>query len=149
MTVEVLAKVRVLGDRRWRLGALAEETVEGDEERLTQALLELAENAVAHTRDGDLVEVGSAVRDGRVELWVRDTGPGVDDGARARIFERFARGDGVAAREGAGLGLAIVATIAEAHGGRVRLDSAPGDGATFTLELPLRRPHGSMGSRDR
>jgi signal transduction histidine kinase len=142
LTVELLATARVLGDRRWRLDALAEETIEGDGERLTQALMQLTHNAVAHTHPGDVIEIGSAVRDDRVELWVRDTGPGVDADVRERVFDRFARGDGTT-REGAGLGLAIVASIADAHGGRVRLDSSPGQGATFTLDLPLRRPGGS------
>lgn len=140
LTVEQLANARVLGDRDWRLGALAEETVLADGERLAQALAQLTDNALAHTRDGDLIEIGSAVRDGRVRLWVRDTGAGVDEAVRERIFERFARVNGAAEREGAGLGLAIVASIAEAHGGHVRLDSPPGAGATFTLDLPLRRP---------
>ncbi|HEX6026838.1 MAG TPA: sensor histidine kinase, partial [Solirubrobacter sp.] len=142
LTVESLAAARVLGDRRWRLDALAEETVVADGERLTQALMQLAQNAVAHTETGDAIEIGSAVRDGRIELWVHDTGPGVDDDVREQIFDRFARGNGNP-REGAGLGLAIVASIAEAHGGRVRLDSSPEQGATFTLDLPLRRPAGS------
>ena len=139
LTVELLATARVLGDRRWRLDALAEETVVADGERLTQALMQLTHNAVAHTRTGDLIEIGSAVRDGHVELWVRDSGPGVDADVRERIFDRFARADG-AMREGAGLGLAIVASIADAHGGRVRLDSTPGHGATFILDIPLRQP---------
>jgi signal transduction histidine kinase len=140
LTVELLAKARVLGDRQWRIAALSEETVLADGERLTQALAQLADNAVAHTRTGDVIEVGSAVRDGRVELWVLDSGSGVDDEFRERIFERFARGDGDGTREGAGLGLAIVASIAEAHGGRVRLESAPNQGAKFTLDIPVRRP---------
>jgi signal transduction histidine kinase len=140
LTVELLAKARVLGNRQWRIAELSEETVIADGERLTQALAQLADNAVVHTATGDAIEVGSAVRDGRVELWVRDSGPGVDDEVRDRIFERFARGDGDGAREGAGLGLAIVASIAEAHGGRVRLDSTPNHGAKFTLDIPLRRP---------
>jgi signal transduction histidine kinase len=146
LTVESLATARVLGDRRWRLDALAEETVRADGERLTQALMQLTENAVAHTRPEDLIAIGSAVRDGRVELWVRDTGRGVAPDVREQIFDRFARADGAATREGAGLGLAIVASIAEAHGGRVRLDSTPGQGATFTLDLPLRRPLTENGS---
>ena len=140
LTVELVAKACVLGDRRWRVGAIADEVVYADGERLTQALMQLAQNAVAHTRDGDLIEVGSAVRDGRVDLWVRDTGRGVDESKRERIFERFARGNGVASRQGAGLGLAIVDTIAQAHGGRVRLSSVAGHGATFTLDLPLLSP---------
>jgi signal transduction histidine kinase len=108
--------------------------------------MQLTENAVAHTRPEDLIAIGSAVRDGRVELWVRDTGRGVAPDVREQIFDRFARADGAATREGAGLGLAIVASIAEAHGGRVRLDSTPGQGATFTLDLPLRRPLTENGS---
>jgi signal transduction histidine kinase len=138
LTVELLAAARVLGDRRWRLDGLAEETVLADDERLTQALMQLVENAVAHTEAGDSIEIGSAVRDSRVELWVRDTGPGVGVDVRERLFDRFSRGNG-STREGAGLGLAIVASIADAHGGSVRLDSSPGHGATFTLDLPLRR----------
>jgi signal transduction histidine kinase len=139
LTVELLAKARVLGDRRWQLDALAEETVLADGERLTQALMQLTQNAVAHTEPGDTIQIGSAVRSDRVALWVRDTGRGIDERVRARIFDRFARANGSGPREGAGLGLAIVASIAEAHGGKVRLDSIPGRGATFTLDLPLRR----------
>jgi two-component system, OmpR family, sensor kinase len=144
LTVEVVAKARVLGDRQWRVAALSEETLLADGERLTQAMTQLAQNAVAHTRPGDLIEFGSAVRDGRVDLWVRDTGSGVDDEVRQRIFERFTRGEGEA-REGAGLGLAIVASIAEAHGGRVQLDSSSAHGAKFTLDLPYRRPPQASG----
>jgi signal transduction histidine kinase len=146
LTVELLATARVLGDRNWQLDALAEETVQADGERLTQALMQLTENAVAHTRPEDLVAIGSAVRDGRVELWVRDSGPGVPADVRERIFDRFARADGAATREGAGLGLAIVSSIAQAHGGRVRLDSTLGQGATFTLDLPLRRASAANGT---
>lgn len=146
LTVELLATARVLGERRWQIDALAEETVQADGERLTQALMQLTDNAVAHTGADDLVAFGSAVRGGRVELWVRDSGPGVDPDMRERIFERFARADGAVAPEGAGLGLAIVTSIAEAHGGRVRLDSEPGHGATFTLDLPLRRISSANGS---
>jgi two-component system, OmpR family, sensor kinase len=144
LTVEVVAKARVLGDRQWRVAALSEETLLADGERLTQAMTQLAQNAVAHTRPGDLIEFGSAVRDRRVDLWVRDTGSGVDDEVRERIFERFTRGEGEA-REGAGLGLAIVASIAEAHGGRVQLDSSSAHGAKFTLDLPYRRPPQASG----
>ena len=75
---------------------------------------------------------------GRVRWWVRDTGPGVVPGDTERIFERFQRGDQARGPEGSGLGLSIVRAIATAHGGRVLLDSAPGEGATFTLVLPAR-----------
>ena len=72
-------------------------------------------------------------------MWVRDTGPGIAPRDQERVFERFARASAQARRsEGAGLGLAIVRAIAEAHGGRVELESRLGHGSTFTLVLPLR-----------
>ena len=85
--------------------------------------------------------IGSAVDGDEAHLWVRDTGPGIPRADQARIFERFARASASRRRsEGAGLGLAIVRAIAEAHGGRVELASRPGDGATFTIVVPLRGP---------
>ena len=108
-----------------------------DPQRLTQALAQLAANAVAHTRAGDAIGVGSSARDGVLRFWVRDTGSGIPAEELPRIFGRFARGEGRQRSEGSGLGLAIVQAIAEAHGGRVVVLSAPGAGATFTLELPL------------
>ncbi len=98
----------------------------------------LAQNAVQHTDKGDRIALGSAVERGEALLWVRDTGPGVAPDDQERIFERFARASASRRRsEGAGLGLAIVRAIAEAHGGRVTLSSRPGAGATFTVVVPL------------
>jgi signal transduction histidine kinase len=78
------------------------------------------------------------MRDGEARLWVRDSGPGVPTDQQERIFERFARsGDNVRRSEGAGLGLAIVRAIAEAHGGRVELNSQEGMGSVFTVVLPV------------
>jgi two-component system OmpR family sensor kinase len=140
LTVEVVAKARVLGPRLWTVAEVAETTVLADGQRLTQALLQLAANAVQHTTQGDRIAVGSTASGGLVRLWVTDTGPGVAPDDQERIFERFARGSEERRSEGAGLGLTIVRTIAEAHGGVVRVDSAPGRGATFILELPARPP---------
>jgi two-component system OmpR family sensor kinase len=70
------------------------------------------------------------------DLWVSDTGPGVAVADRDRIFERFSRGSTARRTDGAGLGLSIVRAIAVAHGGQVLLDSVPGRGATFTVEIP-------------
>ena len=77
--------------------------------------------------------------DGRATLAVADDGPGLEPDVAAKVFEPFFRADKSRAREtgGAGLGLAIVAAIVEAHDGGVRLDTAPGAGATFTVTLPL------------
>lgn len=139
LTVGVLAKSRALGDRRWSVDELAEQVVLADGQRLTQALLQLTSNAVAHTGTGETIAVGSALRDGRVLLWVRDTGTGLPGGDTEWLFDRFTRGDERGPGGGAGLGLAIVRSIAVAHGGTVRADGRPGQGATFTIDLPARR----------
>jgi signal transduction histidine kinase len=116
-----------------------------DEQRLMQAVLQLAANAVRHTTEGGLVALGSAIRNGHVRFWVRDSGPGVSIQDRDRIFERFYRGrSGYRRSDGAGLGLSIVRAIAEAHGGRVELESEPGQGATFTVVLPVNHRGGPM-----
>ncbi|SDW72922.1 Signal transduction histidine kinase [Amycolatopsis xylanica] len=140
LTVETLAKARPLADRAWRVDAVAETVIRADGQRLGQALLQLVSNAVRHTRDGQEIAIGSAVTAGSALLWVRDTGEGVPLDSRARIFERFKRGTNAGGDDGAGLGLPIVAAIAEAHGGRVLLDSVPGAGARFTIELPSEAP---------
>jgi two-component system, OmpR family, sensor kinase len=147
-TVELFAKVRSVGDRRWELASVAETTVVADPQRLTQALMNLAVNAVQHTGPGDAVTIGSAVAAGEVRLWVADTGPGIAPGEQDAIFERFARGGDRRRRsEGAGLGLSIVRAVAEAHGGRVELDSRLGAGARFTVCIPARRAAGGRGDR--
>jgi signal transduction histidine kinase len=138
LTLRMLENARGLAPRDWRLDGAAEGRATIDEQRLMQAVLQLAANAVRHTAEGDLIAVGSAVHDGHVRFWVRDSGAGVPVEDRDRIFERFYRGrSGHRRSDGAGLGLSIVQAIAEAHGGRVELDSPPGEGATFTVVLPL------------
>jgi signal transduction histidine kinase len=137
LTDELMAKASRLGDRDWKLAGVGNGVIEADRQRLTQAVVNLAQNAVEHTETGDRIELGSELRDGHARLWVSDSGPGISPGDRERIFERFARAGRSRRRsEGAGLGLAIVRAIAEAHGGRVDLDSEPGRGATFTIVVP-------------
>lgn len=136
---ETFDKAIALGDRRWKLEAVADAAVLADRQRLTQAVVQLAQNAVQHTETGDAVTLGSAIEQGTLRLWVRDTGPGIAEADRERIFERFARAEASArGHEGAGLGLAIVEAIARAHDGSVAVESAPGQGATFTIRLPTR-----------
>ena len=138
LTVDVVSKAGPMAQRLWKVDAVAEQVIHADRQRLTQALMQLASNAVRHTGRGDEIGVGSAVHGDRVRLWVRDTGEGIAPGDQVRIFDRFARGPaGRRGTEGAGLGLAIVRRIAEAHGGSVVLDSDLGRGATFTMDLPL------------
>lgn len=129
------AKAQALGDRRWVLERGAPGQVVADRQRLTQAVMNLAGNAVSHTGVGAEIAIGASVEGGAGRLWVRDGGPGIAPADAERIFERFTRGD-QRRRDGAGLGLAIVKAIAEAHGGRVELDSAPGLGARFSLVIP-------------
>lgn len=138
---ELEAKARGLADREWRLDASGGGELVADRQRLTQAVMNLAGNAVQHTHPGDRITIGVASEPGGVYLWVSDDGPGIPAAQHERVFERFARaGQGRRASEGAGLGLSIVRAIAEAHGGRVELDSVPGHGSTFTLALPRRAP---------
>jgi two-component system, OmpR family, sensor kinase len=137
LTTEVFGKAHALAAKDWRLEAVGRGRIVADRQRLTQALVQLAANAAAYTDDGTLVAIGSVVQDGTVRLWVRDEGPGVPHEEQAQLFDRFARGSrGQRSADGSGLGLAIVRAIAEAHGGRVELDSRPGAGATFTVVVP-------------
>jgi len=133
---DIALKSRMLGDRGWRVVERAPVVAIVDQQRLTQAMMNLSRNAVEHTPDGTVVSLGSRVEGDAVLLWVEDNGPGIALDAQRRIFERFARGES-RHMEGAGLGLAIAKVIAEAHGGAIRLSSCPGEGARFTLELPL------------
>lgn len=150
-TAELFAKARTL-DRagpgattpapaprpsRWHLDQAAEVTVVADPQRLTQAVMNLARNAVEHAGPGASITMGSAARNGHVEFWVADDGAGIADDQRSTIFDRFSRGgDGLRRSDGAGLGLAIVKAVAEAHAGSVALETRPGEGARFTVAIP-------------
>jgi signal transduction histidine kinase len=111
-----------------------------DRQRAEMALSNLFANAVKFSRAGGRVEAWAetVVADGRtsVRMAVRDDGPGIAADDLPKIFDRFYRGRG-APSEGAGLGLAIVRSVAAAHGGTVRVESEPGRGSTFSLELPV------------
>jgi signal transduction histidine kinase len=134
---DLLLKASALGDRRWQLDEAAEGTIVADRDRLVEAALNLADNAVKNSEPDDTIAIGVGLRGEEVHIWVRDTGVGISLAEQQRIFERFMRGDAAGRRyRGAGLGLAVVATIAEAHGGRVDLDSEPGAGSIFTIVIP-------------
>lgn len=150
LTEELLAKVQALdGGRAWRLDAAAPGRLVADRQRLTQAVMNLGRNAVEHTAAGDEIALGSGLTDGEARIWVRDDGPGVAPEEQQRIFERFARAGRARRRsDGAGLGLAIVRAIAEAHGGRVTLESRPGAGARFTIVVPTRADPPETGAEE-
>ena len=140
LTTDTFDKVALLGDRDFVVEAVADVHAVLDPQRITQALVALADNACRYTDSGGRITLGSRVEQGWLRFWITDSGPGVSDDDRQRIFQRFARGGAASRRsEGAGLGLAIVHAIAVAHGGDVLLDSTPGHGATFSVALPFFR----------
>jgi signal transduction histidine kinase len=122
--------------RQWRLGTTDEAVVEADADRLALAIDALVENAVKHTTPEDWIEL-SVRRNHGVEIKVADSGTGIPPKDLDHIFERFARADDSRQRdsEGLGLGLSIVKTIAEAHGGELRVRSELGRGSEFEIVL--------------
>ncbi|MBH5133075.1 HAMP domain-containing protein [Streptomyces sp. HB-N217] len=142
LTADVFVKARTLGEREWVLDQVADREARLDPQRITQAMVQLAQNAVQHTTAGQRVRIGSRADGPRIELYVADSGPGVQPQDAEVIFERFRRGTarrGVRGT-GAGLGLSIVRAIAEGHGGRAELRATEGGGATFVLTLEEARP---------
>jgi signal transduction histidine kinase len=126
-----------IAPRVWRVGRLVGGTIRMDQDALRIALDALVENAVAHTEPTDAIELRTRAVQDQVAIDVADEGGGIPSEALDKIFERFARVDASRARgrEGVGLGLAIVDTIAKAHGGRCTVKSSS-EGSTFTLVLP-------------
>jgi two-component system heavy metal sensor histidine kinase CusS len=147
--VDVADLVEERGDR-WRAVASARGvdlvvsapdsgSTRGDAELLERLLDNLLDNALRHTPRGGMVCVAAgAGENGGWEIHVADTGPGVASELRPRVFERFSRAAGSRSREsgGAGLGLAICAAVAEAHGGSIRLEDGDSGGAHFVVRLP-------------
>jgi signal transduction histidine kinase len=115
--------------------------ISADRARLEMALTNLLDNALKFTPPGGSVELGaqeqrSAEKAGpAARFWVRDTGPGISPDDLPHIFERFYRGR-TAGRQGSGLGLSIVQSIVQAHGGSIQVESEPGAGARFIIEWP-------------
>jgi PAS domain S-box-containing protein len=108
-----------------------------DQRRLRQVLLNLLSNAIKYNREGGAVEIALAQVDGAVAIAVRDTGLGIAEPDVERIFEPFQRVPGAARVEGTGLGLAVSRGLVEAMGGTIRVESTPGAGSVFTVELPV------------
>jgi K+-sensing histidine kinase KdpD len=112
--------------------------VRGDHERLRQLLLNLLSNAAKYTVSGDEIELRAAAEDGLIVVSVADHGPGIAPDQHRLVFEKFGRvNSGGRSKPGAGLGLFIARSIAEAHGGTLDLRSDAGAGATFTVRLPI------------
>jgi signal transduction histidine kinase len=113
--------------------------VTGDPVRVRQVVDNLLVNALKFTPEGGTVALSARARDGGVEVTVRDTGPGIPEAERQKIFEKFYQIKG-ASIGGVGLGLAICKAIVELHGGRIWVDSEPGGGAAFHFTLPPSPP---------
>jgi two-component system OmpR family sensor kinase len=110
-----------------------------DRQRLHQVVAALVHNALVHTEGGVAVEVAGRSEAHGIVIDVTDHGPGMDAETAAHAFERFYRGDASRSRHsgGSGLGLAIAKSIIEAHGGRIALETAPGQGCRFRIALPV------------
>ena len=117
----------------------AVDIVTGDERRIRQVIFNLLSNAVKFTPAEGSVDVRSSQMNGEVRVSVADTGPGIAPEDQERIFEEFQQTDvGVQQREGTGLGLALSKRLVELHGGRIWVESQPGQGSTFVFTLPAR-----------
>ena len=144
LTTEVFAKVKVLPGHEWELAETAVASVELDSARITQAWLQLADNAAKYSPTGSTIALGSRLDAHSVEFWVQDRGPGIPEESQARIFDRFGRVDTGRGIHGSGLGLPIVKAIAEGHGGRVSLDSGT-SGSRFGIVVPVGTSPGDPG----
>jgi two-component system OmpR family sensor kinase len=135
---ESVDTARMLEPERAIRANLDQLSVTGDAGRLRQVVDNLLANVRAHAGAGASVDLTLRAEDGFARLEVADDGPGMDAQQLEHVFERFYRADSSRTRSsgGAGLGLSIVAAVAEAHGGRVSAHSSPGHGATFTIDLP-------------
>jgi signal transduction histidine kinase len=141
-TMEVLRKWMPTAERRWQLGRLDEVVVEADRERLVLAVDALLENAIRHTRDGDVIQLSvlSAEDGSAARMIIADTGTGIPPAERDHIFDRFRSGSELGDGRRTGLGLALVRAVARAHGGEALVHSTPGHGSEFELVLPVTAP---------
>jgi signal transduction histidine kinase len=132
---DVLLRWSEIAERSWRLGETPQGLLRADPDALRIALDALLENAVKYTDVGDSIELRAHVHDGSLLIEVEDSGRGVPRGAAETIFARSTRSTEAEDRAGLGIGLAIVDSIARAHGGECTLEESP-PGSTFALRLP-------------
>ena len=148
LTELVFDKSLALGERRWKMESAAFTRAMVDPTRITQAWLQLVANAVRYSEHCSTVSLGSAVRDGHLQMWVRDEGIGIAPEDIDLVRQRFKRTAGAQKlASGTGLGLSIVETIVAAHGGRLDIRSEVGRGSVFTMVIPLRPPTAVASSR--
>jgi signal transduction histidine kinase len=121
------------------LAGEALDEVVADELQLERVITNLLANAIKYTPSGGSITVSTGHREGRISVAVQDTGRGIPPDELPHLFEKYRRVREAKRTEGTGLGLFIAKTIVEAHGGDIRVESAPGAGSTFTLLLPAVR----------
>ena len=137
---ECARAARVLGvDRQVgvRVAATAEVPYRGDEGLLREMTMNLVENAIRHTPRGSTIDLALTADRASIRLSVRDTGPGIPEADRARIFARFVRLETAESAGGGGLGLPIALWVARAHGGSLTLESSGPEGTCFVVTLPI------------
>ncbi len=134
--LEPLAKSRGID---LRIASASPAVVEGDVGLLQRLLLNLLDNALKFTTTGGQITLCVLRQHGRVRVDVRDTGVGISPDAVPHVFDPFFRADPARSADGAGLGLTLAKWIVDAHGGRITVDSRPGNGSTFTVVLPAFR----------
>jgi signal transduction histidine kinase len=135
---ELYAKAQAIAPRQWQLDVVEDGQIYCDRHRITQAVMNLVNNATQHTHPSDQIILGAAITDKEVQIWVQDMGEGIASEDQLHIFKRFSRGNNhqIRVSDGSGLGLAIAQSIAHAHGGTIKLQSNLGTGSTFTVVLP-------------
>ncbi|MGK7935748.1 MAG: sensor histidine kinase [Xenococcaceae cyanobacterium] len=149
LTQELYEKSKVLSKGNLQLEALGRGQLYIDRQRLTQAIMNLVDNAVRYTTSEANIFFGSACNDSDTRFWVKDTGMGIAVYDRQRIFNRFARASNSRRRsDGYGLGLSITKAIVTACGGSIELESDLGKGSTFTLIFPVDSVKGTQKSQD-
>ncbi len=138
---DVYRQAKILADSRGirlLLGKMEPLSIQGDQERIRRVLLNLVDNGIKYTRAGGQVTLSLMRRESWASLQVADSGVGLSPEDREKIFERFYRSaEAHSQGEGSGLGLCIARSIVEAHGGKIELESTPGQGSRFTILLPL------------
>ncbi len=148
LMISLDSKVQAFGSHRWVMSKIADGMVDLDQQRITQAMIQLCANAAQYSPPASKISIGTEYKvhnnSRYLDLWVRDRGPGVKPDDASALFERFRRNNiknpAIAQKHsvGAGLGLAIVRTIAESHGGSVWIaQPAEGEGAIFGISIPV------------
>lgn len=141
MVGDCVRAAQVLADRKnlsLKLHAATALSVTGDDDLLKRMILNLLDNAVKYTPEGGAISVELMRQNGNARVVVQDTGIGIPEKDQAHVFDRFYRVDKARSRAlgGAGLGLSIVQWIVKVHGGTVSVQSVPGDGSAFVVDLP-------------